>query len=125
MEFLGGVLRRVLRGRTAANSSKPDSAWCRCAPCSRDARIEFFEFLAERLIISIDIARGEPDVRNRIDALAERHAHTHADTDGTWAVQVGALAYQDGTLGSMVTAIATMTDGPHSRTWHAGLRSPS
>ena len=34
---------------------------------------QYFEFLGERLILSIDIARGEPGVHERIDALAERH----------------------------------------------------
>ncbi|HWM22673.1 MAG TPA: MFS transporter [Ilumatobacteraceae bacterium] len=82
---------------------------------------QYFEFLGERLILSIDIARCEPGVQERIDALAERHRQTHADTDGTWAVQVGSLAYQAGTLGSMVTVISTMLDGPHARTWRAAL----
>ena len=82
---------------------------------------QYFEFLGERLILSIDIARGEPGTQDRIDALAARHAMTHADTDGTWALQVGGLAYQAGTLGAMVPAIATMLDGPHARTWRAAL----
>jgi hypothetical protein len=82
---------------------------------------QYFEFLGERLILSIDVARCEPGVHERIDALAERHAQTHADTDGTWALQIGGLAYQAGTLGSMVTVISTMLDGPHARTWRAGL----
>lgn len=82
---------------------------------------QYFEFLGERLILSIDVARCEPGVRERIDALAERHVQTHADTDGTWAVQVGGLAYQAGTLGTMVPVISTMLDGPHARTWRAGL----
>ena len=82
---------------------------------------QYFAFLGERLILSIDIARCEPGVKERIDALAEGHAQTHADTEGTWALQVGCLAYQSGTLGSMVTVISTMLDGPHARTWRAAL----
>jgi len=82
-------------------------------------RIDYFDFLVERLVLSIDIVRGVPGVRERIDVLARRHAATHADTDGTWAIQVGALAYQDGTLGSLRSMIATMTEGPHARTWQA------
>ncbi len=85
------------------------------------ARNLYFEFLGERLIISIDIARCEPGVPSRIDALAERHGHTHADTDGTWALQHGGLAYQAGTLGSMLATVETMIDGPHARTWRAAL----
>ena len=48
----------------------------------------YFEFLAERLILSIDLARGEPGAAARIDALAERHGPTHADTEGRWALPV-------------------------------------
>ncbi len=76
---------------------------------------QYFEFLSERLILLIDIARCEPGVQERIDALAERHRQTHADTDGTWAVQVGSLAYQSGTLVSFLTGLSTMLDGPHAR----------
>lgn len=82
---------------------------------------QYFEFLGERLILSIDIARGESGTQDRIDALAARHATTHADTDGTWALQVGGLAYQAGTLGSMVPVISSMLDGPLARTWRAAL----
>lgn len=82
---------------------------------------QYFEFLGDRLTLSIDIALGEPDTQARIDALAARHAATHADTDGTWALQVGGLAHQSGTLGTMVPTIATMLDGPHARTWRSAL----
>jgi CRP-like cAMP-binding protein len=84
-------------------------------------RNQYFEFLGDRLTLSIDIALGEPDAQARIDALAARHAATHADTDGTWALQVGGLAYQTGTLHTMVPAISTMLGGPHARTWRAAL----
>lgn len=120
MEFLGGFFTAYCVAESGQLGEARDQL-VSLRPVLRRARIEFFEFLAERLIISIDIARGEPDVKDRIDALAQRHAHTHADTDGTWALQIGALAYQDGTLGSMRWTIAAMTDGPHARTWHAAL----
>ena len=79
----------------------------------------YFEFLAERLILSIDLARGEPGVAARIDALAERHGPTHADTEGTWALQVGFLTYQAGTLGTMIATVETLVGGSH--TWRAAL----
>ena len=82
---------------------------------------EYFEFLSERLLLSIDIAQGEQDVQQRIDALAARHADTYADTDGTWALQTGGLAYEAGTMGGMVPALVEMTAGPHGRTWRTAL----
>lgn len=85
------------------------------------ARNQYFEFLGERLMLSIDLARCEADLNARIDALAERHRATSADTEGTWAVQIGGLAYQAGTLGSMLSTIETMVDGPHTRTWSGAL----
>lgn len=84
-------------------------------------RVEYFEFLNDRLLISIDVACGVPDVKDRIDALAERHGSTYADTDGTWALQVGVLAFQAGDLAPMMPMIEAMTEGPHARTWRAAL----
>lgn len=82
---------------------------------------QYFEFLGDRLIVSIDIACGEQGAQLGIDALAARHAASVADTDGTWALQTGALAYQAGTLGTMVPVIIDMVGGPHSGTWPAAL----
>lgn len=85
------------------------------------AHNEYYVFLTERLLLSIDIAQGRDGVRDRIDALAVRHADSIADTDGTWALQVGGLAYEDGTFAGMATSLAGMLDGPHARTWSAAL----
>ncbi|HEY5859801.1 MAG TPA: cyclic nucleotide-binding domain-containing protein, partial [Actinomycetota bacterium] len=71
---------------------------------------QYFEFLGDRLTLSIDIALGEPGTQARIDALAVRHQATHADTDGTWALQIGGLAYQAGTLETMVSTVLAMLD---------------
>ncbi|MEP6298842.1 MAG: cyclic nucleotide-binding domain-containing protein, partial [Ilumatobacter sp.] len=83
--------------------------------------IEYFDFLVERFILAIDIARGASELAQRVDALAARHADSHADTDGTWALQVGGIAIQSGRLDTMIPVISTMLDGPHSNTWRAGL----
>jgi tetratricopeptide (TPR) repeat protein len=68
----------------------------------------YFRFLADRLSISLDILTGQPGVQVRVDELAARYADTHADTDGTWALQTGGLAFQAGTLGTLVPAIRTV-----------------
>jgi hypothetical protein len=79
------------------------------------------------LLLSIDLARsdgggeGGDDLQARVDDLAQRHASTHADTEGTWALQTGGLAYQRGELGQMTNVLVTMTVGPHARTWTAAL----
>ncbi|MGE3590620.1 MAG: cyclic nucleotide-binding domain-containing protein, partial [Ilumatobacteraceae bacterium] len=119
-EFLGGFFAAYCTAESGELAQAREQLVALRSVVAR-ARIEYFDFLTERLILSIDIVRGEADVRERIDALARRHAATHADTDGTWAIQTGALAYQDGTLGSMRSVIVTMTEGPHARTWQAAL----
>lgn len=86
-----------------------------------DANNQYFEFLSERLLLSIDIATGHDGLAERIDQLATRHAGTPADTAGTWALQVGGLAYQAGTLDAMVPTISSMLAGPQARTWRAAL----
>ena len=57
-----------------------------------ESRNFYFAFLAERLPISIDVARCRPDVAADIDRLATTYAGTYADTDGTWALHTGARA---------------------------------
>jgi class 3 adenylate cyclase/tetratricopeptide (TPR) repeat protein len=90
-------------------------------PTVKATRNRYFAFLAERLLISIDIARGEPDVSPRIDQLLHDYADTYADTEGTWPLQTGGVAYQRGTLGSMVNTMEAMTTGQKARTWIAAL----
>ncbi len=84
-------------------------------------RNEYFAFLTERLALSIDIAQCLPGTAERIDGLLHRHANTYADTDGTWALQTGFVAYRAGTLGSMVGAMQAMTTGQQARSWLAAL----
>lgn len=80
-------------------------------------RNPYFAFLAERLMLSIDIIRGVPGCQQRVDDLLDRFGATHADTDGTWALQTGGLAYQTGTMHHMLNTIQAMTAGNLGRTW--------
>ncbi len=84
-----------------------------------DADREFYErFQAERLLISIDLYTGKPDVQRDIDSLAARYAHTHADTDGTWALQTAGLALQHGTLQTMADGMKAVIDAsPIAPNW--------
>lgn len=120
LAFIGGFFAAYCaaeRGRLRA-AIEQLAAVRRLLPATHN---QYFEFLADRLELSIDIALGESGVSERIDALASRHGDTHADTDGTWALQIGGLAYQSGTLPSMLPAISAMLGGPHARTWRAAL----
>lgn len=88
-------------------------------PLAAATKNHYFEFLTERLLLSIDIARCEPTAKERVDALLQRFADTHADTDGTWALQTGGLALHAGTLDQMLNAIESMTASNQARTWTA------
>jgi hypothetical protein len=70
----------------------------------------YFGFLTDRLRASIAILCDEEDAQARIDAVAQRYAGTHADTTGTWALQVGGLALQRGTLGDLAPALRSMVE---------------
>lgn len=120
LEFLGGFFAAFGAAECARLDEAREQLVALRASYPR-TRIEYFEFICERLLLSIDIARGEPGVMERVDALAERHGPTYADTDGTWALQIGGLAHQAGTLGGMRSTIESMIEGPHSRTWRAAL----
>lgn len=117
-EFLGGFFAAYCTAERGDLSAAREQL-AALGPVVRRARIAYFEFLADRLTLSIDIARGVSGVRERIDALARRHAHSHADTAGTWALQLGALAYQEETVGALGPMIDSMIEGPHARTWRA------
>jgi class 3 adenylate cyclase len=83
------------------------------------AERSFYErFQAERLLLSIDLYTGKADVQRDIDALAARYAHTHADTDGTWALQTAGLALQHGTLSTMADGMKAVIDAsPIAPNW--------
>ena len=91
------------------------------APVAVASRNPYFEFLADRLILSIDIARCRPGTAARVDELLLQHAATYADTEGTWALQTGWHAWRAGTLGDMTPALEAMTTGEKARTWIAAL----
>lgn len=91
----------------------------RLGPIVDATRNDYFRFLTQRLMLSIDIARCADDAQQRVDELAIRFGATHADTDGTWALQSGGLAYQAGTLHLMLNSIEAMTAGNQARTWTA------
>jgi class 3 adenylate cyclase len=88
---------------------------------ARSMRNGYFTYLAERLVLSIDIARCEPDAADRVDDLHTRYTGGYYDTSGTWAVQTGGLAVHTGTLGELVNSMQAMTTGQQARTWTAAL----
>ncbi|MFN8023417.1 MAG: AAA family ATPase [Acidimicrobiales bacterium] len=120
VEFLAGFFAAYC----VAERCRLDEAHARLidlAPVASASRNRYFEFLAERLVLSIDIARCEPGTAARVDELMLRHADTYADTEGTWALQAGLLAHQVGALGGMTHALEALTTGQKARTWIAAL----
>ena len=89
------------------------------APTIAAARNEYFAFLTERLVLSIDIFRGDPSAQARIDELFARFASSLADSEGTWAAHTGGVAYQNGTLDRMLNSIQAMTASNQIRPWTA------
>lgn len=86
-----------------------------------ESRNRYFSFLAERLPISIDVARCRPGVAAEVDRLATTYASTYADTDGTWALHTGARALQVGTLGSMVGVLQAVGASSIPGAWKQAL----
>ncbi len=75
------------------------------------ARNFYFTFLAERLSVSLDIFLGVHGAQARVDDLANRYASTHADTDGTWAIQTAGLSMHHGTMHTMVGGMRFIMTG--------------
>ena len=58
----------------------------------------------------------------QIDALAAKYADRHADTDGTWALQSGVLALQEGRLGGLLEPLrSTMQSSTVPSAWTAAF----
>ncbi|CAN0511608.1 unnamed protein product, partial [Phaeothamnion confervicola] len=57
---------------------------------------------------SLDLLACELDAQSRIDKLAAEYADRHADTAGTWALQVGVLAKQTGNFGDLAATLQVM-----------------
>jgi hypothetical protein len=82
----------------------------------------YFAFLVERLAVSLDILQCRPGAAARIDALANRHNGRHADTEGTWALQTGGCAHQQGRLGEFAPALREMVERSDvAANWRAPL----
>ncbi len=80
----------------------------------------YFDFLTERIIVSIDVALGA-GAQQLVDGLQQRFGTTQVDAEATWLVQTGHLAYQAGTLGQMLHAVEAMTTGAQTRMWAGAL----
>lgn len=109
LEFLGGFFSPFCA------AERGDVAVARERLQQLDGPIEasrnfYFRFLVERLTVSLDVLTGRPDMQSAFDALAGRYADRHADTDGTWSVQIGILALQQGRLGTLAGALRTMVE---------------
>ncbi len=80
----------------------------------------YFRFLTERLTLSLDALTGAPGIQERIDDLAARYEASHADTEGTWSLQTGKLAFEAGQLGALADTIRSMIDASSiSSSWTA------
>lgn len=118
LEFFAGffaTIGAVERGQVAEARERLE----RLEGPAKASRNFYYEFLIDRLGVSLDIFTGEPELQPRVDALAARYDDTHADTAGTWSLQTGFLAVQAGTFGSLVPTLRTMVEESDITTWLA------
>ena len=91
------------------------------APVVESTKNPYYEFLSERLLLTIGIARCEPGAQQRVDDFFGRFGSAHFDAEATWTVQTAVLAHQAGTMGQMSQSLQVMTTGAQARMWRAGL----
>ena len=118
VEFLSGFFAAYCQAE-CGDLDGSRSRLLELGPLIDTTKNQYFAFLTERLVLSIDMRRCVPGVQDRVDGLLQRFNPTHADTDGTWALQTGLLAYQAGTLDQMLHALQAMTAGTKAKTWTA------
>lgn len=91
-------------------------------PAIDASRNFYYGFLTDRMLVSLDLFAGAPDVQAAIDDLAARYDGTHADTGGTWALQTGKVAQEMGRLGDFVPTIAALVaESVLAPVWRAPL----
>ena len=62
------------------------------------------------MLVSLDILACAPDAQGAIDELAARFEDTHADTTGTWALQTGGIAFQQGRLADFTPVLRGLVE---------------
>lgn len=119
-EFLSGFFTaycQAERGDLPASQARLQQL----APVVDATRRAYFEFVVQRLLLTIAIFRSEPDVQARVDALFQQFGATQVDAEPTWMIQTAVIAYQAGTMGQLINPLQAMTTGAQSRMWAAGL----
>ena len=107
LEFLGGFFSAIC---TAERGDVADARrrLQQLTDVIAASRNFYFQFLVDRFEVSLNLLAGQPDVQKQIDRLAATYADTHADTAGTWALQTGVLALQEGRLGDLADYLREM-----------------
>lgn len=82
----------------------------------------WFRFLVDRLETALAVASCQPEAKALVDKLFEESFETQADAAGTWGAQLGGLAIQTGTFGSMVDQLAAASERSKGQgVWSCGL----
>lgn len=82
----------------------------------------WFRFLVNRMETALAVATCHPDAKALVDKLFEGSFETQADAAGTWGAQLGGLAIQTGTFGSMVDQLAAASERSRGQgVWSCGL----
>lgn len=90
-------------------------------PISR-TRNFWFRFLVDRMQTALAVASCHPDAKTLVDKLFETSFETQADAAGTWGAQLGGLAIQTGSFGSMAGQLAAASDRSRGQgVWSCGL----
>jgi class 3 adenylate cyclase/tetratricopeptide (TPR) repeat protein len=120
LEFFGGFLQAF----AAVEHGRLDEArdrLARLAGAVTAAQNVYFEFLVDRLAVTLDVFTGAPDAQARVDDLARRYAGTYADTTGTWAIQSGYLARTEGRLAEVIPTVRAMVEGEGVSNWQSAF----
>ncbi len=119
--FLAGFFRAsmlVERGRISEARLVLDSL---DEPIAR-TRNFWFRFLVDRMETALAVVTCQPGAKVRVDKLFEESFETQADAAGTWGAQLGGLAIQTGTFGSMVDQLAAASERSRGQgVWSCGL----
>lgn len=82
----------------------------------------WFRFLVDRIETALSLASGHPEAKAFVDKLFEGSFETQADAAGTWGAQLGGLAIQAGTFGSMADQLAAASERSRGQgVWSCGL----
>ena len=119
-QFVAGLFQAVA-GLEVGDISATEAKLASIESAMSEVQNYWYESLVITLRTTLDIMRCLPNMAAVVDANMGRFIDTPHDTEGVWTIQHGQLAYQAGTLGTLLSSLESVADSAGELPWETGL----